>query len=83
MRGGLNDVDATRYTGRFDMVLSGDLDQMGFAPGGVVFFHFQSLHGEGITDDFVGAHQRVSNLDGNPGSGYDRTQLSQYWWQSS
>jgi len=45
--------------------------------------HFQSLHGEGITDDFVGAHQRVSNMDGNPGSGYEMTQLSQYFWKRS
>ncbi len=83
MRGGLSDVDATKYTGRFDMVLSGDLDEMGCAPGGIFFLHFQTLHGEGITDRFVGAHQRISNLDGNPGAGYDLTQLSQYWWQRS
>ncbi len=83
VRGGLSDIDATRYTGRFDMVLSGDLDQMGCTPGGVFFMHFQTLHGEGITDDFVGAHQRISNIDGNPGAGFDLTQLTQYWYQNS
>ena len=83
MHGGLNDVDATKYTGRLDMVLSGDLDVLQLPPGGIVFMHFQSLNGEGITDRYVGAHQRISNIDGNPRAGYYLTQLTQYWYQKS
>lgn len=78
-RGGLNTMDATRYTGRVDALLTADLGC--FLTGGVFVIHFQSLHGEGITDQHVGAQQRISNIDGNPGSGFDMTQVSQYFWQ--
>ncbi len=81
MRGGIRTKDATMYTGRFDLMLGLELDKMGLAPGGMVFFHFQQLHGEGITDRFAGAEQRISNIDGNPGAGYYITQLSQYWYE--
>jgi CHASE3 domain sensor protein len=80
-RGGLTTNNATRYTGRFDMVLAADLDAKCMVPGGRLFFHFQSLYGEGITDNIVGAHQRISNMDGNPGAGFNFSQLTQYWWE--
>jgi carbohydrate-selective porin OprB len=80
-RGGLTTNNATRYTGRFDMVLGADLAARCIAPGGRLFFHFQSLYGEGITDNVVGVHQRISNMDGNPGAGFNFSQLTQYWWE--
>ena len=82
-RGGLDTNDATAYTGRFDMVLSADLDKLCWRPGGRLFFHFQTLHGQGITDRYVGAHQRISNIDGNPGAGFNFAQLTQFWWERS
>lgn len=82
-RGGLTTNEATRYTGRVDVLVATDLDKFKRSPGGVFVVHFQSLHGEGITDRFVGAQQRLSTIDGNPGSGFNLTQVSQFWWQRS
>jgi hypothetical protein len=82
-RGGRDTNGATAYTGRFDMVLSADLDQLCWRPGGTLFFHFQQLHGQGITDRYVGTHQRVSNIDGNPGAAFNFTQLTQFWWEKN
>ncbi len=48
-----------------------------------MFLHFQQLQGQGITDRYVGAHQRISNIDGNPGAGFNFVQLTQYWWEKS
>ena len=81
VRGGADTNSATSYTGRLDVLLKADLEKAGMSPGGVFVLHFQSLHGEGITDRYVGAQQRISNIDGNPGAAYNLTQLSQYWWQ--
>lgn len=80
-RGGRDTNDATQYTGRFDLLFTADLNAFEYSPGGVFVLHFQQLHGEGITDQFVGARQRLSNIDGNPGAGYNLSQASQYWWQ--
>ena len=48
MRGGISTTGATAYTGRFDLVLSAELCELGLPPGGRLLFHFQTLHGEGI-----------------------------------
>jgi porin len=80
-RGGITTDGATRYTGRFDLMFTADLDHFGAMPGGVFVVHFQSLAGEGVTDRFVGAQQRISNIEGNPSAGHSVTQVSQYFWQ--
>jgi porin len=80
-RGGLDTNGATIYTGRLDLLLTGDLSKFKNGPGGTFLLHFQNLEGEGITDRYVGAVQRISNIDGNPGAGHYITQVSQYWWR--
>ena len=77
-RGGINTKDATEYRGNFDLVMTADLDEMGFAPGGLIFLYGQNGHGRGITEDHVGDAQGVSNIDA-----HNFMQMSEYWWQRS
>jgi len=78
MRGGLNTTDATEYRGNFDLVITANLDEMGFAPGGALFLYGQNGHGQGITDRHVGDYQVLSNIDAR-----DFMQMSEYWWERS
>ena len=83
LSGGVNSDDGSHYTGRFDMYIRADLDKMDFGPGGIAVLRFQDLRGQGITEGITGAHQRISNIDGNAGAGFDLTQLSQFWYERS
>jgi len=76
-RGGLSTNDATKYLGLFDLAITADLNAMGYRPGGTVFVLAEDSHGRGITDDYVGDYQAVSNLDG----GKRFSQVSEFWWQ--
>ncbi len=75
-RGGINTTRATRYRGNFDLLVLGDLDAAGFAPGGKLFLYGQTGHGQGLTRDDVGDFQVISNIDA-----HDFAQVSEYWWE--
>ena len=76
MRGGLGTKNATRYKGNFDLFLTANLDEMGFAPGGLMFLHGNDGHGRGITEEFVGDFQEVSNIDF-----LNTMQMTCFWWE--
>ena len=76
--GGLRTKDATRYRGNLDMVLSFDLESIAGMTGGTFFLYGQQGHGDGLTEDFVGDYQTVSNIDAR-----DLMQVSEYWWLQS
>ncbi len=77
MRGGMSTRNATTYLGLFNLAVTGELDELGLFPGGTVFVLAEDSHGRGLTDDFVGDWQVLSNLDG----GRPFTQVTEYWWQ--
>lgn len=77
-RGGLNTNRATEYNGLLDLMLTADLDEIGFFPGGTFFIWGQNHHGQGLTDQHVGDFQVLSNIDAP-----DFTQVSEYWWERS
>ncbi|MHB8957589.1 MAG: carbohydrate porin [Pirellulaceae bacterium] len=79
MRGGIRTRDATRYLGLFDLAVTGELDETGFPPGGTVFLLAENSHGRGLTEQYVGDQQVLSNIDG----GTPFTQVTEYWWQRS
>ncbi len=78
MRGGENTRNATEYRGNFDLVLTADLDRMGFFPGGTFFIYGQNGHGKGLTEGHVCDCQTYSNIDAP-----DFVQVSEYWWERS
>jgi porin len=63
MRGGLSTNDATKYKGNFDLLMTVDLAQVGL-PEGVFFLYASQGHGKGLTNEFVGDYQMLSNIDG-------------------
>ena len=76
MRGGISTRNATRYKGNFDLFLTANLDEMGFAPGGLIYLYGNDGHGRGISEDFVGDHQGISNIDF-----LYTMQMSEFWWE--
>jgi len=76
-RGGMSTNDATRYLALLDLALELDFDKMGSAMPGKLFMLAQNTHGRGITEDFVGDAQFVSNID----SSRNIMQVSEYWWE--
>ncbi|MBW2230693.1 MAG: carbohydrate porin [Deltaproteobacteria bacterium] len=78
LRGGISSNDATEYRGNLDLTASLDTERLGLWPGGSFFFYFQDGHGQGITDDYVGDVQTISNIDA-----HDFTQVSEYWLEQS
>ena len=76
MRGGVSTRNATRYKGNFDLFLTANLDQIGWAPGGTVFLYGNDGHGRGITEDFVGDYQEISNIDF-----LHTMQMTEFWWE--
>lgn len=77
MHGGMRTRDATRYLGLIDLAITGDLEKLGFAPGGTVFLLGENSHGEGLSRRFVGDWQWLSNIDPY----YPFTQVTEYWWE--
>ncbi len=70
-------ADAAKYLGLFDLAVTGKLDEMGLFPGGTVFLLAEDSHGRGLTEQFVGDQQVLSNID--PGRQF--TQVSEFWWE--
>ncbi len=77
MRGGISTRNATKYLGLMDLAITADLDEMGCFPGGTFFMLMEDTHGQGISDDFVGDIQGVSNIHG----GRLFTQVTEFWWE--
>jgi porin len=76
MHGGISTHNATVYRGNLDLLLHGDLEKMGFFPGGKIFIYGQNGHGQGLSADYVGDFQVLSNIDAP-----DFMQVSEYWWE--
>ncbi len=76
-RGGITTRNATQYEGLFDLTMQVDLEETSWGVPGRVFVLMQNTHGRGITEDFVGDAQVVSNID----TGDNIMQVSEYWWE--
>jgi len=76
-RGGLSTNDATRYQALLDLGIEFDLAEMQTPVPGRFYVLAQNTHGRGITADYVGDTQVVSNLD----SFKNITRVSEYWWE--
>ena len=76
-RGGISTNGATRYEARFDLPLTLDSEMMESPLPGRFFLLAQNTNGRGLTEDFVGDTQVVSNIDS-----FDNImQVSEYWWE--
>ncbi len=76
LRGGLD--EGGEYRGDISFFLEIDTEQAGWWDNGLFFFHIQHQHGEGITENYVGDFQVLSNIDAD-----DFTQLSELWYRHS
>lgn len=75
VHGGIRTRDATKYRGLFDLTINCDLDKLAGVEGGTFFVDANDGHGRGITADYVGDYQYISNIDAR-----NMTQVSEYWW---
>ncbi len=76
-RGGISTNDSTQYLGLLDLGFEWDFDENNSFLPGKFFLLAQNTHGRGITTDFVGDSQFVSNID----SFKNIMQVSEYWWE--
>ncbi len=76
-RGGRATSGATQYLALLQIPLTIHLDQTPAALPGKVFLLGQNTHGRGLTEDFVGDAQVLSNID----SFENIAQVSEYWWE--
>lgn len=76
-RGGISTSSATRYLALLDVAVTCDLEKTRLPLPGKFFLLGQNTHGQGITEDFVGDAQVISNIDS-----FDNiAQVSEYWWE--
>lgn len=78
MRGGIGTHRATHYMGLLDLTLAADFEELGLWRGGRFVVFAQDMHGRGITEQFVGDFQVLSNIDAP-----DRMQVSEYFWEQN
>ena len=77
-KGGKSTNDATQYAGLLDLGLKLDLGQSATDNPSFLYLLIQNSHGRGLTEDFVGDTQVVSNIDS-----FDNVmQIGEYWWES-
>jgi porin len=76
-RGGISTNDATQYQALLDLPVTCDFEAMRLPLPGKFFLLGQHTHGRGLTDDFVGDTQVLSNID----SFSNITRVSEYWWE--
>ena len=76
-RGGIRTSGATQYEGLLDLLFTVDLEQTRMPLPGRFVFLAQNTHGRGLTEDFIGDTQVISNID----SGDNISQISEYWWE--
>jgi porin len=74
--GGLRTPGSSRYRGDLSLYLTLDTRTVGLWSGGTFFVHLQQQHGDGITEDYVGDFQVLSNIDAD-----DFTQVSEAWYR--
>jgi porin len=77
-RGGISTKDATRYQGLLDLLLTIDFERLRSPVPGKFVMLAQNTHGRGLTTDFVGDTQVLSNID----SFNNIMQVGEYWWES-
>lgn len=76
-RGGISTDGATQYQALLDVPLSVDFEKTDLPLPGRFFMLAQNTHGRGLTEEFVGDTQVVSNIDS-----FDNImQVSEYWWE--
>lgn len=77
-KGGKSTNDATQYAGLLDLGVTFNLGQATQQPS-TFYVLVQNTHGRGLTADFVGDTQVISNIDS-----FDNVmQFGEYWWESS
>lgn len=76
-RGGRSTKGATRYLGLLDVPVTIDLERLASPLPGTFFLLGQNTHGQGISEEFVGDAQVLSNID----SFRNIAQVSEYWWE--
>jgi|JI10StandDraft_1071094.scaffolds.fasta_scaffold00310_29 carbohydrate-selective porin OprB len=77
-KGGKSTNDATQYAGLFDLGVNFDLARWNPENSSSLHFLIQNTHGRGLTEDFIGDTQVISNIDS-----FDNViQIGEYWWES-
>jgi porin len=76
VHGGID--EGGEYRGDVSLFLEIDTEQAGWWDGGLFFFQLQHQHGSGITNDYIGDFQVLSNIDAD-----NFTQLSEAWYRHS
>lgn len=78
-RGGITTSDATQYQALLDIAVTCDFEKTNLPIPGKFFMLAQNTHGRGLTEDFVGDTQVLSNIDS-----FDNImQVNEYWWECS
>jgi porin len=76
--GGIRTTGSWEYRGDVSLVLTLDTAAAGWWSDGAFFAHLQQQHGDGITEDYVGDFQVLSNIDAD-----DFAQVSELWYRHS
>jgi len=76
MRGGITTHHARKYRGDVSLFMEFDTERAGLWDNGSFFAHVQNQHGDGITEDYIGDFQVLSNIDAD-----DFTQVSEFWYR--
>lgn len=77
-RGGISTKGATQYFGLLDLLMTVDFERWRSPVPGKFVLLAQNTHGRGLTADFVGDTQVLSNID----SFENIMQVGEYWWES-
>lgn len=67
-----------QYRGDISIFAKFDTEQAGLWNDGLFFLHLQHQHGRGITEEYLGDFQVLSNIDAD-----DFNQVSEFWYQHS
>jgi porin len=78
-RGGISTNGATRYLGLMNLGLTLEGSDLSTSLPGKFYLLTQNTHGQGLTTEFVGDTQVVSNIDAYR----NIMQVSEYWWECS
>ena len=73
LSGGINNNKGAEYRGNFDFTAALDTENAGLWHGGFFYVYFENTHGEGISNEYVGDIQLLSNIDA-----HDFSQISEY-----
>jgi len=76
-RGGISTKGATQYEGLLNLPVELDCQRLGLPLPGRFSLLAQNTHGRGLSQDFIGDFQTISNID----SFSNIMQVSEYWWE--